>query len=136
MRLDFYFTGSREPDPPPPQTSLPPVRQRFQPSLIPVTTAGGFHLFPFRTQQLSLPAPMVLSPSGMGEWVVAGMMLRSKPGSHGSRALALLDASADAGLPYPARARSSVGEHYLDMVGVAGSIPAAPIVSLVARPPA
>ena len=31
---------------------------------IKVTTAAGFHLFPFRTEQLSPPAPMVLRNSG------------------------------------------------------------------------
>ena len=41
--------------------------------VIPVTIAGGSHLFPFRTQKLSLPAPMVLPGPPVGEWVVAGM---------------------------------------------------------------
>jgi hypothetical protein len=31
-----------------------------------VVIAGGLHLFPFRTEQLSLPAPMVLGPRGPG----------------------------------------------------------------------
>jgi hypothetical protein len=29
-----------------------------------VTIAAGFHLFPFRTEKLSLPAPMVLQIAG------------------------------------------------------------------------
>ena len=58
----------------PPKAQNPPGRRH--PSLIPVTTAGGSHLFPFRTQKLSLPAPMVLPGVPVGEWVVAGMMLR------------------------------------------------------------
>ena len=37
--------------------------------------AGGFHLFPFRTQKLSLQAPMVLPGVPVGEWVVAGMIV-------------------------------------------------------------
>ena len=37
--------------------------------------AGGFHLFPFRTQKLSLHAPMVLPGVPVGEWVVAGMIV-------------------------------------------------------------
>ena len=32
--------------------------------LIQVTTAPGFHLFPFRTEKLSLVTPMVLRHSG------------------------------------------------------------------------
>ena len=32
---------------------------------------GRVHLFPFRTEKLSQPAQMVLSPSGMGEYVDA-----------------------------------------------------------------
>ena len=34
----------------------------------------------------------------------------------------------EAAPPYLARARSSAGEHYLDMVGVTGSIPVAPTI--------
>ena len=37
--------------------------------------ARGSHLFPSRTQKLSLFAPMVL-PIPVGEWVVAGIPLR------------------------------------------------------------
>ena len=33
----------------------------------PVAMARGKHLFPFRTEQLSPSAPMVLGPSGLGE---------------------------------------------------------------------
>ena len=33
----------------------------------PVAIARGKHLFPFRTEQLSPSAPMVLGPSGLGE---------------------------------------------------------------------
>ena len=33
----------------------------------PVALARGKHLFPFRTEQLSPSAPMVLDPSGPGE---------------------------------------------------------------------
>ena len=43
--------------------------------IIPVIMAGGFHLFPFRTQKLSLQAPMVLPGVPVGEWVVAGMIV-------------------------------------------------------------
>src|SRR3954451_13272960 len=35
-------------------------------SRFPVATARGKHLFPFRTEQLSLSAPMVLGPQGPG----------------------------------------------------------------------
>ena len=34
--------------------------------LFPVALAGGKHLFPFRTEQLSPSAPMVLGPQGPG----------------------------------------------------------------------
>jgi hypothetical protein len=153
VRLDFYFQVSAK------QTQLatpahsagpgaPPITRargrlplRRQRSLIPVTTAGGFHLFPFRTQQLSLPAPMVLPGFPVGEWVVAGMMLRwtseglEETAETGGLERAGSDRRPPAGLtlrrrldyPTGARARSSVGEHYLDMVGVASSILAAPI---------
>ena len=35
-------------------------------SIVLVVCAAGGHLFPFRTQQLSPPAPMVLHPWGVG----------------------------------------------------------------------
>ncbi len=132
--------------------------------------AGGFHLFPFRTQKLSLLAPMVLPGFPVGESVVAGMMQRCThqtpqgPQSprprrgrgwrtgRGPRAqghgrperkyrkarcdmptwgdipAVALDARDGLGYFFNTRkqARSSVGEHYLDMVGVDGSIPPAP----------
>ena len=84
MRLDFYFPGFRK---------KPPT-----PSVIPVTIAGGTHLFPFRTQQLSLPAPMVLPGFPVGESVVAGMTLGVGRGRH---RLLTLDADAACRLPYP-----------------------------------
>ena len=63
----------------PPLTRIPqprhPVPQHPQPSGIPVTTAGGSHLFPSRTQKLSLLAPMVLPGRLVGESVVAGIPL-------------------------------------------------------------
>ena len=44
--------------------------------------AGGFHLFPFRTQKLSLHAPMVLPGVPVGEWVVAGMIVALEKSFH------------------------------------------------------
>ncbi len=38
-----------------------------------MTMARGSHLFPSRTQKLSLFAPMVLPGFPVGEWVVAGI---------------------------------------------------------------
>jgi hypothetical protein len=41
---------------------------------------------------------------------------------------------ADIGLARPIRARSSAVEHYLDTVGVTGSIPVAPTIQFLLRP--
>ena len=55
--------------------TLPFFLKNREETIIPVTMAGGFHLFPFRTQKLSLLAPMVLPGVPVGEWVVAGMIV-------------------------------------------------------------
>ena len=84
VRLDFYFlvavnphtTNHKNPRLNPCHNNKIPSQLQCQLPIIPVTMAGGFHLFPFRTQKLSLPAPMVLPGFPVGEWVVAGMIDR------------------------------------------------------------
>ena len=50
-RLSRYSTGG-------PPRGARPIEE------LPVAMAGGIHLLPFRTEQLSPPAPMVLPPAG------------------------------------------------------------------------
>ena len=72
---------SRDRDPMPlpwQQVPGPRNKKKLERCGFPVTMAGGFHLFPFRTQQLSLPAPMVLPGFPVGESVVAGNPQRSR----------------------------------------------------------
>ena len=47
-----------------PLTSPSPSRGRRRGSVIQVVIVAGFHLFPFRTEKLSPPAPMVLHTRG------------------------------------------------------------------------
>ena len=123
-----------------------PIRRK--PEGIPVTLAGGSHPFPSRTRQLSLLAPMVLPGCRVGEWVVAGIpsrfLMRMKAGVVTGTGLSKTGLGLGFGLhgltgyPVPdnnlaGQARSSVGEHYLDMVGVGGSIPPAPTTIIVSR---
>ena len=85
VRLDFYFPlpvntlgeYMREPYKDRALIRLAAKNSR-QARIIPVIMAGGFHLFPFRTQKLSLHAPMVLPGVPVGEWVVAGMIVACK----------------------------------------------------------
>jgi large subunit ribosomal protein L36 len=50
-----------------------------------------------------------------------------------ARASGYIPASLTDRLCDPSRARSSAGEHYVDIVGVTGSIPVAPTICLFAR---
>src|SRR3954447_10407971 len=53
----------------------------------PVVMARGKHLFPFRTEQLSPSAPMVLGPQGPGRVGRRRFNQRNEPPSGGSFAL-------------------------------------------------
>src|SRR5690349_24509299 len=71
--LDGFFFGTRS-------LAGCAVLKARGPDKFPVAIAWGKHLFPFRTEQLSPTAPMVLGPQGPGRvGRRRSLLLRSRP---------------------------------------------------------
>ena len=70
----------------------------FNPKVIQVVIVAGFHLFPFRTEKLSPPAPMVLHTRGR----VGSRRLFGSPESKSSSGFCCLYKERDVGLFYGA----------------------------------